>query len=106
MKILAGHSGRSSPLLKLELEVKFSNYISSLILCQTRKITQGSINTVELSKPLLLLFNKSWHTKRSSSELEKASVVPKCLKVNQNDPGNYRSSKIIGRLKLDTFNKK
>jgi len=81
MKVLAGHSSGSSALLKLKLKVKFSRYISSLILCQTRKLAQESINRVELSKPLLLLFNKSWHTKGSSSELEKANVVPEFLKV-------------------------
>lgn len=86
--------------------MKFINYVSSLILRQTRKLAQESINRVELSKPLLLLFNKSWHAKGSSSELETANVVPEFLKVKQDDPGNYRSSKIIGRLKLDTSNKK
>lgn len=106
MKILAGHSSRSSALLKLKLKVKFSNYVSSLILCQSRKLSQECINGGELSKPLLLLFNKSWHTKESSSELEKVNVVPEFLKVKQDDPGNCRSSKIIGRLKLDTSNKK
>lgn len=106
MKMLTGHSSRSSALLKLKLEVKLGNNISSLILCRTRKLVQKSINRVELSKPLLLLFNKSWHTKGTSSELEKENVVPEFLKVKQDDPGNYRSSKIIGRLKLDTSNKK
>lgn len=106
MKMLVGHSSRSSAFLKLKLDVKFNNYVSSLILCQSRKPSQESINRVELSKPLLLLFNKSWHTKGSSSELEKANVVAEFLKVKQDDPGNCRSSKITGRLKLDTSNKK
>lgn len=105
MKMLAGHSSRSSDLLKLKLEVKFNNYISSLILCQASKVAQESINRVKLSKPLFLLFNKSWHITGSSSELEKVNVVPEFLKVKQDGPGNYRSSKVIGRLKLDTSNK-
>lgn len=79
-------------------------YISS-IFCQTRNLAQESINRVELSKPLLLLFNKSWHTKGSFSELEKANVVSEFLKVKQDDPGNSRSRAVIGRLRLSISNK-
>lgn len=42
-----------------------------LILCQARKLAQESTNRVDLSKPLLLLFNKFWHTNGSSSEGQK-----------------------------------